>query len=74
MKRFAVIILMAVVAVPAAVIGTFLITPVWRWIERTWSLEAIGHSGPATWCFVTTYAAVLGGMLSIRRLARRGTK
>jgi hypothetical protein len=74
MKRVAVIFLMVVVAVPVAVTGTFLMAPVWRWVERTWSLEAIGHSGPATWCFVTTYAVVLGGMLSIRWLARRGTK
>jgi hypothetical protein len=30
---------------------TFLLVPLWAWIERTYQIEAIGHSGPSEWCF-----------------------
>jgi len=44
-----------VVAVPATLFitfwVTFLLVPLWRWIEADYGIEAIGHSGPAEWCF-----------------------
>ena len=44
------------VLVPLAFIATFLLTPLWSWIEATYGIESVGHSGPADWCFEAVYA------------------
>ena len=44
--------------VPSAVL-TILLLPLWSWIEARFQIESVGHSGPADWCFVATYAVVL---------------
>jgi hypothetical protein len=38
---------------------TFGITPLWSWFERTTTIESIGHSGPAAWCYVAVYLLLL---------------
>jgi len=40
---------------PIAFIVTFLLSPLWSWIEVTYGIESIGHSGPADWCFYVVY-------------------
>lgn len=40
---------------PLAVVGAFLLSPFWRWLEDTYGMEAYGHSGPAEWCYVASY-------------------
>jgi hypothetical protein len=36
----------------------------WNWFEFRLGIEAVGHMGPATWCYGTTFAfIVLGGIL-----------
>ncbi len=52
-------VLYAVLAVPAAIFVTFLLTPLWRAVEARYGIESLGHSGPATWCFVLVYAAMI---------------
>ena len=49
-----------VVCMPFAFIGTILLSPLWSWIEKTYGIESIGHSGPSDWCFYVVY-----GVLSI---------
>ena len=44
-----------VVCLPIAFIGTFLLDPLWSWIEATYGIESIGHSGPSDWCFYLVY-------------------
>jgi hypothetical protein len=44
---------------PIAFIVTFLLAPLWSWIEATYGIESMGHSGPADWCFYAVYG-VLG--------------
>ena len=39
-----------VLSVPVALIATFALAPLWRWIEAATGIESIGHSGPAAWC------------------------
>ena len=48
--------LAAVAAIPASLIATVLLTPLWRLVEQRVGIEAIGHSGPAGWCFLAVYA------------------
>jgi hypothetical protein len=35
---------------------SFLLWPLWSWLEAFTGFESLGHSGPATWCFVATSA------------------
>ena len=48
-------IVVLVVCAPAAFIVTILLAPLWSWIEATYGVESIGHSGPADWCFELIY-------------------
>jgi hypothetical protein len=52
-------------AVPVSLYASLLLLPLWRWIEANLHVEAVGHSGPADWCFVATYAVVAaaGGLV-----------
>jgi hypothetical protein len=65
--------LLLVGCVPLAAFTTLLLFPFWSWVEATFAVEAVGHSGPADWCYWTAYVlwvAVLGGTLG-RRLRQR---
>jgi hypothetical protein len=67
--------LLLVGCVPLATVTTLLLFPFWSWVEATFSVEAVGHSGPADWCYWTAYVlwvVVLGGALGRRLLRRRG--
>ena len=46
-----------VTCLPLSIVGTLLMFPVWRWVEATYGIEAVGHSGPAEWCYVATFLA-----------------
>jgi hypothetical protein len=74
LKRIGSIVLVALVTLPAAAVATFLLIPVWSWFERVSAVESIGHSGPATWCFVATYGLIFAIGLSLRRLIRGESK
>jgi hypothetical protein len=44
-----------------AVLGvglTLMLWPLWSWIEAFTGFESMGHSGPATSCFVATTVAL----------------
>jgi hypothetical protein len=56
---------LALAAMPAAFIVTLLLTPLWSYIEATYGIESIGHSGPADWCFMAAYAAFVAGVLPL---------
>jgi hypothetical protein len=65
----------AVLAFPVAVIVTLLLTPAWRWLERVSAVESIGHSGPAAWCFVVIYLAILAlGLLSAAKRSKSASE
>ena len=61
-RHLAVALGIAIVCLPAAFILTFLLLPLWSWIEATYKIESVGHSGPADWCFWVVYSllAVIG--------------
>ena len=62
------ILLVALIAIPVAIVLALVMLPVWRWFEASTDIESIGHSGPATWCFVATYvmAFLVGILIPIR--------
>jgi hypothetical protein len=59
------------VAMPIAIVLTLLLLPLWRWIEATWQIESVGHSGPADWCFVAVYVVCVAALAALWRTARR---
>jgi hypothetical protein len=64
---------MFLLAVPVSVFVTLFLLPLWRWMEARLEVEAVGHSGPAGWCFIVSYVlvAVAGGLTWFHR-RRRG--
>ena len=62
MKRVWLSLGVLVLSLPLGVLLTLLLLPLWRWLEDTAGIEAIGHSGPAAWCYGPAIAAfaVLG--------------
>ena len=73
-KRLAAAALVLVPALPIALIGTFVLTPLWSWIEARYGIESVGASGPANWCFVVTYVATAVVGLFLQWRARRVCK
>jgi len=51
--------LLAIAAIPAAFIITFMLYPLWSWIEATYGIESVGHSGPADWCFFAIFGVLV---------------
>ena len=57
---------------PVAAITTFFLYPLWSWIEATYGVESVGHSGPAEWGFMLVYGiVVVTGMAAVWRNWRR---
>jgi hypothetical protein len=66
---FGVVLLMTV---PAAILTTILATPFFSWIETRFGIEAVGHSGPAEWCYASVYVTLLAAFtLGSQRLVTR---
>jgi hypothetical protein len=72
-KFLVAVVVLFLAAVPAAAIATFLLYPLWSWIEATYGIESVGHSGPADWCFMLVYGIVIVSLLPLlwRRWRRR---
>lgn len=63
---------LVVLGIPLALVVTVLLFPFWNWFETRTGIEAVGHSGPATWCFVAVYfTMLLACFLGARRAIRR---
>ncbi len=56
---------------PVAFVATFLLMPLWSAIESSTRIESVGHSGPADWCFIATWAASLGLAIGAAVVVRR---
>ena len=56
MKIFLAALAILVVCLPIAFIVTIALLPLWSWIESTYGIESVGHSGPSDWCFYLVYA------------------
>ena len=59
---------LAVILVLVAIAATFAAMPFWSWIEATYGIESMGHSGPAGWCYSATYVLCLIGAAAVSRL------
>jgi hypothetical protein len=59
LRRLIVFVLAALLIVPLAIGVTLLMMPFFSWIEARFGIEAVGHSGPAEWCYATVYVTML---------------
>ena len=62
---------LSIVCLPVSFVVTLALFPLWSWIESRWQIESVGHSGPATWCFVCVYGLLSLGALVIAVAADR---
>jgi hypothetical protein len=44
---------------------TFLLTPFWQWFEKYTGVEAIGHSGPSLWCYVSIFILLVFSYIAL---------
>ncbi len=51
--------LLLLVPLPVAFVVTILLYPFWSWIEMSYGIESVGHSGPADWCFGLVYVLLV---------------
>ena len=58
-RRIVMFVLVLVLAMPLAMITTVLMMPLFSWIEARFGIEAVGHSGPAAWCYVSVYVTLV---------------
>jgi len=73
LKHVAWIVAILAVCLPPTFIATFLLTPLWSWIEATYGIESIGHSGPADWCFELIYGMLAAACILAYAIARRSS-
>jgi len=63
------------IALPLSLVATVVLFPVWTWLEANAGIESIGHSGPATWCFVVTFLLVAAvGCIGVLRRGYRAPR
>lgn len=59
------------VALPVSIVATFLLSPFWSWLEASTGIEAIGHSGPADWCYLVVLLLIVGVAVLAMVIRRR---
>ena len=59
------------VSLPLALVATFLAMPIWSFAESRFQVESVGHSGPATWCYVAVYITTVATLTAAVLVARR---
>ncbi len=69
-----VVVLVVVVSLPLSFVITIFLVPLWRLLEARWGIEAIGHSGPAEWCFYSVWGLMLAAAALAWWLAARSAR
>ena len=71
-RSLIVVVMILMAAAPFAFVAAAVLSPLWSWIEAATGLESMGHSGPATWCYLATWGALSALGLLLWRTAARG--
>jgi membrane protease YdiL (CAAX protease family) len=59
-------------AVPASVVTTIALFPLWSWFERYTGIESMGHSGPADWCYLAVFLTMALAIAFFTWIRHRG--
>ena len=65
-KQAVIFLVGALLSMPVAIVLTFMLSPFWNWFEAVSGIEALGHSGPAEWCFVAIYTMLVSVFVTYR--------
>jgi len=71
LRGIGIAIAICLISAPIAFAVTIALLPLWSWIESTFKIESVGHSGPAEWCYWTSYIIILTCAGLIYRALRR---
>jgi hypothetical protein len=75
LRLFLGVLVVVLVAAPLSILTTFLLFPFWSWLEASTGIEAVGHSGPAEWCYAAVFLVLAGsGALIVLSRHRAGGK
>lgn len=58
-----------VIAMPLTLVVTFLLYPLWSWLDVIAGIESLGHSGPANWCYESVYLVLV--IMGIRYVLKK---
>jgi hypothetical protein len=58
MRHAIAILLILLLALPVSAVLTWVLSGFWGWFELRSGIESLGHSGPAGWCYLATFAVV----------------
>ncbi len=58
-RHLIVAVILALVSLPLGVFITLVLLPFWRWLEASYAIESVGHSGPAGWCYLVSILVCL---------------
>ena len=72
LKGIGIALVICLLSMPIAIFATFALTGFWSWFESTFAIEALGHSGPAEWCYLAVYIVILACATAIWSVLRRG--
>jgi len=67
-KSVLIALTLIIICLPLAFIITVFTNPFWLWVENTFSIESVGHSGQAEWCYITVYLLLIcaGGLILLK--------
>jgi hypothetical protein len=57
--RFVIALVALAIALPVSAVLTWMLLPFWDWMEASFGIESVGHSGPADWCYLVTLGLVI---------------
>lgn len=72
-RNIVLFIVILIFLIPVSFIFTLVLIPLWRWIEYSFGIESIGHSGPAEWCFMSVFLVFIISCTIIYRISRKNT-
>ncbi len=70
-KQVVLCVIWALLAVPLALILTFMLSPFWNWFEAVSGIESLGHSGPSEWCYIVIYITLVSVFAIYYRTRKR---
>lgn len=59
MRRIAVAFAVLALCMPIGLMVVYLLYPLWAWLEGAFGVEAVGHGGPAAWCYLVVYVTLV---------------
>jgi len=73
-RRAGAVAVAVVASLPASVLATLALRPLWTWLDVQVGVESWGHSGPAGWCFLVTATVLAATAAALALVVTRGPR